>query len=132
MGTHIAMIMAFLASLGSAGSLAPSSPFPMTAPAQGQLLSTDQKVRSDLINEQVVTWDRYTVLNPTTVRVGFGKAHSSCTGVRYEVQSSVTDITITVFEGAYPGAATACPEILEFASLVITLDTPIGHRHITQ
>lgn len=88
--------------------------------------------RDDLINPQPLAWDTWRAIDDTTIELSFTSGSASCLGVHADVGESPDAVDINLSEGEIPGAPAECPAILEFATVRVTLASPLGERAVSQ
>ena len=87
--------------------------------------------RTDLTNEQEISWTDYEVLDEgKKIRVFFEKG--TCSGIRSAVTEGVVSVRIQVMEGSLPGASEVCNAAVEVASTVVELESPLNGRLVLQ
>ncbi|MFJ3391602.1 hypothetical protein [Leifsonia aquatica] len=109
----------------------------VAAPPDGGVLPSaspsgngDDTPNNDLTDERTVEWTRYEVVSDTEIRVYFVAGTLDCYGTRAMVSETASTITITVIEGAIPGAPDECILVARQASLLIRTSSPVGERTI--
>lgn len=100
-----------------------------TGPTAG---TTDDQPRDDLTDEKAVEWIRYERISPHRLRVFFTTGDPKCYGSRAIVRQSSTQVAVAVIVGVLPGAPKQCTAIGRYASLLVTLDAPLGDRRVIE
>ena len=85
--------------------------------------------RDDLVHEHVIEWSEVERVSDRETRLGFTIGTETCYGVRVAVRETADAVEIAVIEGTLPERAdSACIQIVQFATVLVTTDTPIGDR----
>lgn len=90
----------------------------------------DDTPRDDLRNEHVVEWQRYEVVDDSTLRVFFTAGSETCYGTRSIIEETDAVVRIATVEGEIPEAPEVCTLVGREASLVIETTKPIGEREV--
>lgn len=134
-GTEMKIVRAFalvpvvtLTCCAPAGGGSTASPAPSVATSSPR----DDTPRDDLTDTHPVRWTRHELVGEDQVRVHYAIGTPTCYGVDVRVEESDARIVITILEGTIPGAPEACTQEARLGSMLVTLDSPVGDREITQ
>lgn len=92
----------------------------------------DDTPRNDLTDTHALDWTSFEVVSENQIRVHYVTGDPTCFGVDSAVEEDESTIRIEVVEGTLPEAPEACTLVGRQGSLLITVDSPVGDREITQ
>jgi hypothetical protein len=104
-----------------------ATPAPTTTTAPG---SVDDTPHQDLREERIVPWKSVQTVDEHHLRVAFTAGNPRCFGTRALVREDDQQVLIATIEGTLPDAPEACSLIGRQATLLITLDAPLGERPV--
>lgn len=106
------------------------SPTAEETPQPGVPRHSIVKQRDDLSHEHVRQWSNARELSGNRLRVDFTMGTPKCHGARAVVKERADTIDIAVMEGTLPDAPRNCTLETMLASVVVTLDEPVGERSL--
>jgi hypothetical protein len=107
------------------GSIA--TPAPTSSGSPG---SSDDTPRDDLLEERIVAWTSVETVDEEHVRVSFPAGNPKCLGTRALVREDDQQVLVATIEGTRPDAPEACSLVGRQATLLITLEAPLGDRPV--
>lgn len=119
-----------LSGCSSAGTEAAPTTTASSESAEPAATEADETYRTDLVDEWVVEWERYEIIDENSIRFFFTTGPENCFGARAEVEETADAVQIAVIEGRPAGGPEMCTLIARQASIVVETAEPIADREI--
>src|SRR5699024_11376620 len=103
----------------SAGTEAAPTTTASSESAEPAATEADETYRTDLVDEWVVEWERYEIIDENSIRFFFNTGPENCFGARAVVEVTADAVQLAVIEGRQDGGPEMCTLIARQASLVL-------------